>query len=170
MKTILQNCIITHEDSEVIKVYDVMMGSNAYHTGIDIKAENVYCPCKGVVIYSGLVENKPSVTIQYSPNICLRYTNLKQTNVVAGQLIYDNQNIGIADGHVHFEYLTSEKNEPNFRVFFNSKVSYFMYKHDPMLVLEGNIQFDHTPMAQQNVPQMQALYEDGMGPDEIYVG
>lgn len=166
MNTILKDCIITHKDSYLLKSYDVMMGSSSYHVGVDIEASEVYSPCRGVCIYSGLVDNKLSCTVQYSSNICLRFTNLSEVSVEAGQIIYYDQLIGIADKYVHFEYLTSEKNEPNFRVFFNSNISYYMYKHDPMLVLTGNIQFDNTSASQTYISNMQALYEDGKEPGE----
>ena len=160
MKTLLKDCILTHQDSEVLRTYDISMGSETYHLGIDIKASDIYCPCSGVVIYDGLVEYKPSCTIQYSANICLRFTNMLELNVVAGQLVSYDTCIGKADEYVHFEYLTSEPNDPNFRVFFNSTISYYMYKHDPMLVLTGNIQFDNTPVVDRYIPEMESLYED----------
>jgi len=144
MGRIITNCVITHEDSEILKEYDVKTGSKVYHTGVDIKATTLYTPCQGVCIFTGLVSNKPSCTIQYSQNICIRYTHLKEVSIEAGQLVEYNQNIGIADKYVHFEYLTSEPIYPSFRVFFCATVSYYMYKHDPMLILEGNVVFDNS--------------------------
>lgn len=144
MPQILKHCIITHQDSEVIRDYALALGSDTYHTGIDIKADTIYCPCQGVVIYSGLVDSKPSCTVQYSNNICLRFTHLQSLNVSAGNIIEADCAIGRADEFVHFEYLTSEQTYPNFRVFFNAQAySYYMYKHDPYLVLLGNVHFEH---------------------------
>lgn len=149
MSQILKNCIITHKDSEVVRSYDVYAGSGTYHVGIDIKASDVYTPCQSVVIYDGLVENKPSITIQYSPNICLRFTHLKKNTVISGEVLEKDDKIGEADEFVHFEYLTSEQTYPNFRVFFNAQEeSYFMYKHDPYLVLEQNIRFEEKLLTQ----------------------
>ena len=166
-KVILKDCIITHKDSELIKTYDVKAGLDVFHTGIDIKCSELYSPCYGVCIYNGLIDGRPSCTIQYSHNISLRYMHLYEVLVEAGQLIPENTLIGKADGYVHFEYLTSERSYPYFRVFFNAQNSYSLYKHDPMLVITGNVQFDHTPMAGEQVGQYQALEEDGKGSDEL---
>lgn len=152
MSQILTNCLITHKDSEIVKSYDIYAGSGIYHTGIDIRTDSVYCPCQGVVIYDGLVEKQPSCTVQYSQNICLRFTHLKSLYVTSGQIIEAGQEIGIADSFVHFEYLTSEQWYPNFRIFFNAyENSYYMYKHDPYLVLNGNIQFEETSIPRQEI-------------------
>lgn len=140
---ILRNCIITHKDSEIVRSYDVYAGSGVYHVGVDIKADDVFTPCQCVVIYDGLVEKRPSITIQYSTNICLRFTHLKKSSVISGEVLEKDAKIGEADEFVHFEYLTSEQTYPNFRVFFNAQHdSYFMYKHNPYLVLEQNIRFE----------------------------
>lgn len=157
MPDILNNCIITHENSEILKYYGVTSSGTSYHTGVDIEGTNIYCPCKGVCIFNGLIENKPSCTVQYSNNICLRFTHLKEVNVNEGQLVEYDSIIGIADKYVHFEYLTSENTYPHFRVFFNAQNSYFMYKHDPMLVLSGNTGFDNHPVASTN-DDMDARY------------
>lgn len=164
--TILENCIITHKDSEILRFYDFSNSGEEYHTGVDVKAEEIYCPCYGVCIYSGLIDAKPSCTIQYSPNICLRFMNLKEVIVKAGQLIKYDQQIGVADRYVHFEYLTSERTYPYFRVFFNAQVSYYMYKHDPMLVLSGNTVFDNTIRPYTSYGPNTALLEDGLEPGE----
>lgn len=166
MSSILKNCVITHQNSKILKEYDVAAGTKVYHTGIDIEASDIYSPCYGVCIYNGLVDGQPSCTIQYSQNICLRYTHLKEVFVSAGSLVEYNQKIGLADKYVHFENLTSERAYPYFRVFFNSDKSYFMYKHDPMLILSGNTVFDNTPKDQEAVGLCLSLYEDGLGPDE----
>lgn len=166
MADIIKNCVITHKDSEIIKSYDAMQGSNCFHTGVDIKASELYTPCCGVCIYTGLIDNRPSCTIQYSPNICIRYTHLKEVHVSQGQLIQYDQKIGIADEYVHFEYLTSERSYPYFRVFFQSEVSYYMYKHDPMLVLSGNAVFDNTQRPLEPISNFFALMEDGREPGE----
>ena len=163
---ILKNCIITHTDALVTKTYDVRAGSNEYHVGVDVEAETIYCPCYGVCIYNGLIDNKPSCTIQYSENICLRFTHLEEVLVEQGALVAYDVPIGIADEYVHFEYLTSEQTYPYFRVFFNCNQSYYMYKHDPMLVLTGNTVFDNSPRLEEPDGLFTALYEDGLGADE----
>lgn len=164
--TILKDCIITHEDSEILRFYDFSNSKEEYHTGVDVKASKVYSPCCGVCIYNGLIDAKPSCTVQYSPNICLRFMNLKEVTVNAGQLIEYDQQIGVADGYVHFEYLTSEKTYPYFRVFFNAQTSYYMYKHDPMLVLSGNTVFDNRKRPLRPLSDYPALMEDGLEPGE----
>ena len=168
MTTVLKDCIITNSDAEVVRSYTVALGEDAYHLGIDLIADQVYCPCYGVAIYTGLIDGLPSCTVQYSNNICLRFTHLSEVQVNAGDLIVASQVIGLADEYVHFEYLTSEATTPAFRVFFNaSQTSYYLYKHDPMLVLLGNVQFDNTPKETEYVSEMQALYEDGPDPNEL---
>ena len=163
---ILNNCILTHTDSEILKFYDVSTSSQIFHTGVDILADEIYTTCKGVCIYNGLIDEQPSCTIQYSQNICLRFSHLKEVSVEQGQLVSYNQQIGLADKYVHFEYLTSERSYPYFRVFFNANQSYFMYKHDPMLVLSGNTVFDNTDIAPKPLRYYPALLEDGRSPEE----
>lgn len=171
MAQIIENCIITHKNSEVAKSYDVKAGSEIYHTGIDIKAKDVFCPCNGVCIFTGLIEEKPSCTVQYSPNICLRFTNLKEVCVAQGQVIEPDTKVGVADKFVHFEYLTSEQNFPNFRVFFNATVSYYMYKHDPMLVLSGNTVFQNRHIAKDySYTELKSMYDDFSKIYETFTG
>ena len=165
-REVIQNCIITHKDSEILKKCCVLAGSTEYHIGIDIKCDTIYSPCYGVCIYTGLIENKPSCTIQYSENICLRFLNLKEVCVLPGDIVSYNQELGIAEDYVHFEYLTSQKSYPYFRVFFNCTQSYYLYKHDPMLVLSGNTVFDNRPRLTEPAGLLTALYEDGLENNE----
>lgn len=138
---ILKNCIVTHKDSKVTRWYTFDTNANSYHLGVDIEASEVYCPCPGSVIYVGSIEGYQSCTVQYSANICLRFMHLKEVAVGMGDIVEVNSLVGKADKYVHFEYLTSEQTYPNFRVLFNGETSYYMYKHDPNLVLSGNVQF-----------------------------
>lgn len=165
-KQIIKNCVITHTDAVITKTYNVRSGLEEYHLGVDVEAENVYCPCYGVCIYNGLLDNKPSCTVQYSENICLRFTHLREVLVEPGDLVTYDQQIALADEYVHFEYLTSEQSYPYFRVFFCCEQSYYLYKHDPMLILSGNTVFDNTPRLEEPAGLFTSLYEDGLGPGE----
>lgn len=158
--------MITHQNSEVLKTYGIVQNSKEYHTGIDILGKDIFCPCNGVCIYVGLVDSQLSCTIQYSQNICLRFSNMAYLDINQGDVVSYDQKIGQADKYIHFEYLTSERTYPYFRVFFNSTQSYYMYKHDPMLVLSGNVVFDNTTKLQSPVTPLIALYEDGLDPHE----
>ena len=140
-KIIIKDCIITLKDSEVLKEYGEDRYYN-YHTGIDLKAKEIYSPFRGVVVQKCFVDDIEhyGIVLQYSENICLRFTNLKECYVVSGSTVETNQKVGLADGFVHFEYLTSEENYPSFKVFLTNEVAFF--KHDPWLILSGNILFD----------------------------
>lgn len=147
MGDILTNCIITKKDSEVLREYALTANGKEYHTGIDIKAEEVYCPCKGVVVQRCLVDGYQSVIVQYSEHIALRFSHLKESYVQDGQIILDDEKIGLADKFVHFEYLTNADNDPTIRIYIMPGVE--LYMHDPRLVLSGNIQFDHSYLSTQ---------------------
>lgn len=137
---VYKDCIITHRDSKVLKSY-IIDDKKEYHTGIDLEASEVYCPCCGVVIQACQVDDHQSVVVQYSGNISLRFTHLREVCVKPGELVDFNQVIGTADKYVHFEYLTSEQNTPSFRVYVAQGLA--LYKHDPRLVLDKNIIFDN---------------------------
>ena len=159
MSGILENCIITLDDSEVVKEYYFSADGKEYHTGIDIKAKEVYCPCKGVVIQKCLVDGHPSIIIQYSEHIALKFSHLKTCDLEDGQVVSDNECIGTADKYVHFEYLTNADNDPLIRVYIMPGVA--LYMHDPKLVLYGNIQFDHSSVPQgYDRDEILEAYED----------
>lgn len=137
---IYKDCIITHKDSLVTKTYRDLP-NNQYHTGIDLTADDVYCPMYGVVIYVSKSDedNHYSVIIQYSGNISLRFAHLINTNYQVGDLIEKDKIIGKADQYVHFEYLTSEVNDPALRIYCYQNLD--LYKHDPTLVLDKIVAF-----------------------------
>jgi hypothetical protein len=167
MGDIIKSCIITHTDAKVVKTYDISGYGESYHTSIDLAAHEVYSPCRGVAIYVGLVDKMPSVTVQYSNNISLRFMHLKSTDIVAGQIVPYDAVVGIADEYVSFEYLTTEERHPGIRVFFYTTLgSYTLYKQDPMLVLSQNVKFDNMTPIILTEGITDALAEDGKGGDE----
>ena len=141
MATII-DCAITHTNAEVLKEYGLVSDITVYHTGIDIKASEIYAPCRGVIIQACKFEGKWSAVLQYSQHISLRFTNFKELNVHAGEIISTNQILGIADEYIHFEYLTTEENNPSYVV--RIPPNCILWKHDPRLVLDKNIIFDES--------------------------
>ena len=146
---IIENCSITHSDTEVVKNYDVAVGSEIYHTGIDLKCSEIYSICPGVVIQECLFESKPSVVIQYSGNISLRFSHLKEAYVHEGQLVNFNTPIGEADSYVHFEYLTSQELNSNFSYKIPPNIT--LWKHDPNIVLDKLITFNQSVSDSSNI-------------------
>ena len=151
------DCLITHQDSKVLKNY-ILDESQEFHTGIDLEADMVYTPCFGVVIQSCLVDDHQSVIVQYSGNISVRFTHLQDSYVRVGELVEFDQLIGKADKYVHFEYLTSEETEPGFRVYVAQGLA--LFKHDPRLILDKNIIFDHYVAKLQNVEVFGETYDE----------
>lgn len=129
---------IKNEDSLIMKKWSSI---KPYHTGLDILATTVYSICKGVVLFVGKDEdNKYVVSVQVNNTQCVRYGNLKEVSVIAGQLV-DAHVIGTADQHVHFEYCTTDLSGSIWPVRLG-KVTY--YKHNPYSVISGEISLDST--------------------------
>lgn len=138
---VISNCIVTHQDSEVIREYG--WNKKLYSHSMYLSGNDVYCPCCGVVIYSGKLEDKYSVCVQYSENVSLKFNNLSEVSVTLGQVLTDNSYIGKCYKYVDFEYLTTEPNDPNHRVFL-PLVS--LYTHDPNSILNGYVKFESSDM------------------------
>ena len=151
-----KNCVITLENSNVWKDYVVYI-KQEYHTGIDLFADNIYSPCKGVVIQVCNVDKYLGVVIQYSEHVGLRFTHLESVFVNPGDIVENKQKIGLAKNFVHFEYLTTEANNPAFKVRIGELE---FYKHDPRLVLNGNVKFDQTKSQIEYSPDL--LYSNYM--------
>lgn len=108
-----------------------------YHTGIDLKADEVYSCESGVVTQvgtdsSGMYE----LTVQYDAAVSLRYMHLKHVSVRAGAILHKGDFVGTADKYVHFEYISvnAEGSKWPVRV---GKVTYF--KHNPELLFSGQV-------------------------------
>ena len=139
---IIYDCAITHTDCEVKQEYAYSLNKKEYHTGIDLYADTIYAPCKGVIIQSCMYESNLSIVLQYSEHISLRFSNLKEVFIKPGQLITTNMPLGLADKYVHFEYLTVEPTDLNYTI--KIPPNYTLWKHDPRLILNKNIIFDES--------------------------
>lgn len=136
---VIKNCIITHSNSNVVKEYGWV--GRDYNHSIWLSGTNVYCPCCGVVIDVSTTSYGQSVTVQYSGNVSLRFDGLDNVDVTKGQTLPDNTFIGNVKDRVIFQYLTTQPNDPNNRVFL-PLIS--LYTHDPNLVLNGNVRFESS--------------------------
>lgn len=146
IQDVIKDCPITLSTASIVMPFidDVKSKEykkyGGYHTGIDIKAEEVYANCHCVVIYVGYnTEDKNVVVIQYDVNTAFRFANLLSVNVEEGTPIETGTLIGIADEFVHFEYWNRQESEWIARA---SKETY--YKHDPIEYVKGNVEFNNT--------------------------
>lgn len=153
---VYENCLITHTDATVRQNYTVI-STTEFHTGIDLFAEDIFCPFQGVVIQIVSVEEYQSVVIQYSTKISLRWAHLEEVYVSPGELVQSNQKIGKASDFVHFEYLTNQPHIPACRVFIGPIA---LYKHDPRLVLNHIVVFDQTNSYHRNVSIWGDMYQE----------
>ena len=103
-----------------------------FNTGIDVCGTNVYSYSNGVVLAVGKDKGKYAVTVQYDVFSVLRYTNLKDVSVRAGDMIQVGYKIGAAHNYVHFEYAT--KDQSNWPVRVGTET---YYKQNPIRMLGG---------------------------------
>lgn len=152
----INDCIITKRNSLILLPYIVSIDSKEYklnqyelHDGVDIQCNDVYTPCNCVILQVINVDDYIGVLLQYSVDICLRFTHLKSVDVTPGQLVYSDTKIGEAYQFVHFEYLNIVKpdQETNWLVRFGPIQ---LYKCDPMLILDKSIVFNNTIMMEQD--------------------
>lgn len=143
---VIENCLLTHKNSVVLKNCMMEVSSTRYltgqqyHTGIDIEADTVYAICAGVCTYVGYsTEEKHVVLLQYDSNTSFRYCNLDAVNVRKGQVIDNEARIGHADKYIHFEVITTEYSNWCVRV---GNKDY--YKHDPTNYLLNNTEYEHS--------------------------
>lgn len=136
---VISNCILTHKYSQVVKEYG-WVGS-VYNHAITLSGDSVFCPCCGVVIDVSNTDLGKSVTVQYSGNISLRFDGLDSLQVQKGSVLEDNSHIGNCDGSFDFQYLTTQPNEDNHRVFL-PLIS--LYTHDPNLVINKYVEFESS--------------------------
>lgn len=136
---IIKNCIITKQDSKIIR--DWKVSNREIHSGIDILGNKVYAPFHGVVIdclYNP--KEKNVIIIQYSSTICTRLANLASVSVRRGSVVVVGDEIGTCDKFVHVEYLVSQKpnNIPPMSVRIEN-LSY--YKINPIDFVLGKYKF-----------------------------
>ncbi len=143
---VIQNCIITHANSVILLPYidsedspEYRINKHTLHDGINLQCTNVYSPCNAVVIQAALCDTGYCIILQYSTSICLRFANIDECLVVPGQLILSDTLIGKCSNYVHFEYLNIQPSIPSWIVRVSSLE---LYKHNPILVLDGSIEFD----------------------------
>ena len=161
---VIKNCIITKKDSRVLKYPNFNSFTECY-PAVDIEANEIYSPCYGLLISDSNYFDKHALIVQYSGNICVKFSNLKSVTVDLGSVIVEGQLLGYANNYTIFEYLTSEIQTPAFREFLPNGLT--AYKHDPMLILNGNVKFQNS-FIDLNPPSIyQALYEDGRGEEHV---
>lgn len=141
---VIKNCLITQQDSKVLRSWLDDLGtqtynsSQRYHTGVDLSATSVYAFCSCVCVYVGNDEkDKIAVIVQYDRNRAFRFSNLKSSDVTGGQPLPKGTKIGESDNFVHFELLTREESEWGVRA---GKEDY--WKHDPIEYARGDIDLD----------------------------
>lgn len=131
---------ISNDQDDWYKVY------GGYHTGLDIEGSEIYSFQSGVVTQIGDMGNGLcSVVIQYTAKTSLRYANMSSTCIHKGDVIRQGQMIGVAKKFVHFEYLTSEKEDSMWPVRVGSN-TYF--KHNPELLIDGTVKLDANDWSQ----------------------
>lgn len=141
---VIKNCLITQQDSKVLRSWLDDLGAQSYnskeryHTGVDLSATSVYAFCNCVCVYVGQDESdKIAVIVQYDRNRAFRFSNLISADVISGQALPKGTKIGIADNFVHFELLTREESEWGVRA---GKEDY--WKHDPIEYVRGQIDLE----------------------------
>ncbi|MBP5433645.1 hypothetical protein [Ruminococcus sp.] len=100
------------------------------YTGADITADSVYSYSSGRVIAVGKDTDlfSYSVTVQYDVFNILRYGNLSEIAVGAGDILQEGTLLGKADRFLHFEYATKEQGSSRWPVRVGDQT---YWKHDP---------------------------------------
>lgn len=135
MEKIFKNCILTHEDSKILrkfkisdKIYEIS------HDGLDISGNCCYSICFGTVIQ--IVTNyyeKYTVSVQYDDTTIIRYGNLTECSLSVGSIISLGFVIGRCDNHIHLELCRPIPVQPS-RIVNICNIIY--YKYDPTYLLE----------------------------------
>lgn len=113
------------------------IGNDTHTAGCKIKTTSVYSICTGTVldVSRDPYDNTWCVTVENNSQRWVRYCQLSDIEVHAGQHLGQNDLIGSADkGVMRFEYCTTTKSQFPVRYF-----SRQMYKHDPTPILFGMI-------------------------------
>ena len=103
-----------------------------YNTGIDIYCDKVYSYANGTIVAVGSNGRTKSVTVQYDVFSCLRYENLSEVSVSAGDIVQAGFYIGKAHSYLHFEYITKGKDSSLWPVRIGSET---YYKQNPISLL-----------------------------------
>lgn len=107
---------------------DPLFEKYGFHTGIDICADTVYSLLPGNILNIGTDGKFYAVTIQYNGKILLRYLHLDTISIYVGQIVQSGFQVGIAHKFVHFELITSDRNNSNLPVRINTET---YYKQNP---------------------------------------
>lgn len=156
--SVIQNCSITHQDSSILLPYidttesiAYRLNNYSYNPGIDIQCTTIFTPCNAVVIQVAIEsDNTYMITLQYSTDICLRFTNVVEPYVSSGDLIKVDTEIGRCNGYVHFELLTTQPGKVLWSVWIDPLK---LYKNDPIQVFDGTIVFDNTVTLEYSWPE-----------------
>ena len=120
------------------------------HTGLDILSGTAHSITSGVVI---LLTKDSDITyaagVQFDKVTVFRYGNLREITVGIGDIVEVGQQIGICDKYFHFEYATTERLDSTWPTY-AGPVTY--YKHDPELVLSGEIVYDSSTTIEVELP------------------
>ena len=127
---IIKNCAVTQSDAEILKGFGIT------HTGLDIKAKEVYSVSTGVVLLRNFDTNKKEYSVAISllnSNCLFNYAHLKTLNVVKGNYIQKGTLLGTVTSYVHVDFADTSWSLYPFRT--DGKTTY--YKHDPSGKLDG---------------------------------
>lgn len=149
MSHVFDNCIVTHEDSELLLEYGYVDGSGEYRSYVRLSGELAYTPCCGVVVDICDYDGCKAVTIQYSGNIAVRLSHLESVCVDLGESIIEGTLLGYSrNGALDFYFLTTEPNDLTRKVVF---ATLCMYPHEPTLVLNGLVLFESAKVYADDV-------------------
>lgn len=109
-----------------------------YHTSIDILTRSVYSMTSGYILFIGTdADGMKSVNVLCNDTQMIRYCNLKQVSVSAGDSLLSGQYIGECTEYVKIEYCTEYQGDSKWAVrFFTST----FYKQNPEGLFTGEIQ------------------------------
>ena len=138
---IIPNCAITMNDAELLKPC-VMSKSNPefkilkkFHTGIDVKANNVFAVYRGRIAYIGYENSGRTVVIQTGSSFCVCYKRLKTVTVSLNDIVEKWYLIGSVDKYVHAEVYTKDISDWPVRIGTED-----WYKADATSLIDGGLQ------------------------------
>lgn len=137
----LHNCMISKCDTEIIvpwiddKSDPWYHKYGSYHTGVDIRTNDVYNICSGVVIF--IDTTSKSIVVQYDYNMFFRYVNIYDICVSLGDPIKKGVLLGHCKDYVHFEYLTLRSTDTRWPFRISGLLT--LYKNDPTSIIDGTL-------------------------------
>ena len=138
---IIKNCSITMQDAELLKPC-VMSKSdpefkklNQFHTGLDIKAENVFTVYRGRIVFIGNEDSGRTVVVQTGSSFCICYKRLKSVTVSLNDIVEKWTLVGVADKYVHVEVYLADVSMFPVRI-----GAADWYKADANLAINGGLQ------------------------------